>query len=99
MNIIEAKAYEVIPERRFDTPHGNLDINSGYRDRWIQGYREGVKETLEIIKLFVEKRANSYVNGEYNEFHHGIDYDGTINKDSMIKDIEKEIKDYFNQKI
>lgn len=98
ISIIEKKAYEAIPERRYDTPHGNLDINSDYRDKWIEGYLTAKKDLLVIFKDFIKKRGNDFVNSEYNEFHHGIEYDGTIDKEKMIKEIEATLKEYFKAK-
>lgn len=99
MNKIDQKAYQAVPERRYNTPHGNLDINDDYRDKWRDGYVVGSKDTLKLIKNLINKHINNYVNGEYNEFHHCIEYDGTIDKERLIKDIEKAIYEYQNTKV
>ena len=36
---------------------------------------------------WLNKHVNIYVNGEYNEFHHTVDYDGTIDTKRLINDL------------
>lgn len=45
------------------------------------------KSTVDINDVceWLQKYAKCYVNGEYNYYHHYVEYDGTIDVDSMIE--------------
>ena len=56
-----------------------------YKD--IVAWLEKQKSTVDINDVceWLQKYAKCYVNGEYNDFHHCVEYDGTIDVDSMIE--------------
>ena len=53
---------------------------------WIT-WLEKQKSTVDIndVCKWLQKYAKCYVNGKYNYYHHYVEYDGTIDVDSMIK--------------
>lgn len=59
-----------------------------------QGGEDPVNKTVNIDEVceWLRKHAKSYVNGEYNEFHHCVEYDGTIDVDAMIERMKHDFK-------
>ena len=49
--------------------------------------------TMDDVVKWIDKRANIYTNGEFNEFHREFEYDGTVDKVRMIDDLQKYIKE------
>ncbi len=66
---------------------------SGSYDAWIS-YLEKQKDLVDIdfISTWLREHARNYINGEYNEFHHCVDYDGTIDVERLINDLKKELE-------
>ena len=50
--------------------------------------------TMDEVIEWINKWADNYVNGEFNEFHREFEYDGTVDKARMIAAIQK----YINEK-
>ena len=56
---------------------------------WLE--KQGEQKTIldaAIVFDWLKKHAKSYVKCEYNEFHHTVEYDGSINVDEMVSDLE-----------
>jgi len=65
-------------------------------------YEKGVADTIakyeqkeqkcalnfDVISSWLRDHANNYINGEFNEFHHCVEYDGTINTEKLIADLK-----------
>ena len=43
---------------------------------------------FDIISSWLRDHASNYVNSEFNEFHHCVEYDGTINVERLIADLK-----------
>lgn len=61
-------------------------------DKYI-AYLENLKEqkhslNFDAISSWLRDHASNYVNGEFNEFHHCVDYDGTIDVERLIADLK-----------
>lgn len=70
----------------------NDEPNIGQWNRqqgFMNGYLQAEKETIDKICDWLSEHVNSYLNWEYNEFQHGVDYDGTINKTKLVNDIRE----------
>lgn len=50
------------------------------------------RDLLADASDWIEKHISSYINSEYNEFHHCVEYDGTVNKAKMIEDFLNAMK-------
>lgn len=67
-------------------------------DRYMEGYMRGIGEqkpaewSEEDLLEWIRKNVRSYVNSEYNEFHHTVEYDGSINTDKLIQDLKNWLK-------
>lgn len=66
---------------------------SNDRKLYIEGYKQGEKETINRAAEWLEKWINHYINGEYNEFHHEFEYDGTVDKKKLISDFTKQLSE------
>lgn len=54
---------------------------------FMNGYLKAEKETIDKICEWLKEHINSYVNSEYNDFHHTVEYDGTVDKEKLVKSI------------
>ena len=86
---VEPYAY---PNEIAATNYANIE-QSLKRKAVVEGYKKGVENTTKTMFEWIEKNAWMYVNGEYNEFHHETEYDGTIDVGRLIKDLKKTLKD------
>ena len=43
---------------------------------------------FDVISSWLRDHVSNYVNGEFNEFHHCVEYDGTINVEKLIADLK-----------
>lgn len=58
------------------------------RDMNVESILQSFKEAREDeIFGWLDKHAGDYMKGEYNEFHHTVEYEG-FDKDQMIKDLK-----------
>ena len=56
-------------------------------------YLEKLKEqehslNFDAVSSWLREHASNYVNREFNEFHHCVEYDGTINIEKLIADLK-----------
>ena len=65
------------------------DVNELRRAFYIATYKDVQKNFINDIAEWLTKNINNYVNGEFNEFHHEVEYDGTVNKERLIEDFKK----------
>lgn len=71
-----------------------------YRYLWFKNLKDRVQPqpkqewSKEDLLEWIRKNVRSYVNSEYNEFHHTVEYDGSINTDKLIQDL----KHWFEKK-
>ena len=65
---------------------------------WLE--KQGDKKVLfsDDVCEWLRHHASVYVNSEYNEFHHAVEYDGTIDVDRLIKDLKSEFEKQGEQK-
>ena len=61
----------------------------GFKREYIV-WLEKRKSTVDIndVCKWLKKYAKCYVNGEYNDYHNCVEYDGTIDVDLMIERIK-----------
>ena len=52
---------------------------------------------VEFACEWLEKNTSNYLNYEYNEFHHCLDYDGSVNTARFIKDFKNAMKNKNKQ--
>ena len=43
---------------------------------------------FDVISSWLRDHVSNYANGEFNEFHHCVEYDGTINVEKLIADLK-----------
>jgi len=57
--------------------------------------QKGQKRSLnfDAISSWLIDHASKYVNGEFNEFHHCVEYDGTIDVERLIADLKVAVDD------
>lgn len=65
------------------------DANELRRAFYIATYKDVQKDILCDIEEWLKNNVQNYVNREYNEFHHEVEYDGTVNTDKLIEDLKK----------
>lgn len=66
---------------------------------WDSGYQSGLESSEDLADELIDKvcewlktHVRQYINSEYNEFHHEVEYDGTIDKERMVADLKKYIE-------
>ena len=62
------------------------DLNAGARKVFAKGYEQGERVTIQEASNWIRDNGRGYVNGEYNEFHHCFEYDGTVDVERMVSD-------------
>lgn len=81
--LIEAlKTSETVGELKFILPEPMREDAIAYLEKQKHSLN------FDAISSWLRDRASRYVNGEYNEFHHCIEYDGTINVERLIADLK-----------
>ncbi len=81
--LIEAlKTSETVGELKFILPEPMKEDAIAYLEKQKHSLN------FDAISSWLRDRASRYVNGEYNEFHHCIEYDGTINIERLIADLK-----------
>lgn len=85
------KAYPPEIQGTRQTMFGEIpnDVNELQRAFFIATYKQVEKEIINDVAEWLTKNVNSYVNREYNEFHHEVEYDGTVDKEKLINDLKK----------
>ena len=70
--------------------HKDYEIFFGVSVEDIIAYLEKQKHSLnfDAISSWLRDHASRYVNSEFNEFHHCVEYDGTIDVESLIADLK-----------
>ena len=68
------------------------DVNELKRAFYMATYKDAEKDIIERVANWLKVHVGDYVNGEYNEFHHEVEYDGTVNTKRLIEDLKKEFE-------
>lgn len=56
---------------------------------WLEKQKEQKRSlNFDVISSWLRDHVSRYVNSEYNEFHHCVEYDGTINVERLIADLK-----------
>ena len=78
----------------FAVPEGPVEIPaSGYMTGYIDGVTTGEKigrnKAIEDICHWLEQNVRMFLNGDYNEFHHQLEYDGTVDTNRLLSSLKK----------
>lgn len=70
---------------------------------WESGRESGLEMSEKLMDGFLDRACDwlknniqKYINGEFNEFHHTVEYDGTIDKEKLEADFRKEMESNEN---
>ena len=55
---------------------------------WLEKQKEQKSLNISAVSEWLRKKVCNYVNSEYNEFHKCVEYNGSIDKERLIKDFE-----------
>lgn len=64
------------------------DILDPKNQKRMLDWLERQRVSFDAISSWLRDHASNYVNSEFNEFHHCVEYDGTINVEKLIADLK-----------